>query len=310
MRIGMNFLPDVSSGKSAALLPLRLTGWDILWSLMLLVIFCLTLFFALPSPSFAQQSVDDAKEALSSKAYPWYDAETDGTRSLEMKERPDARSSNRENIPLRKPRAKSKKAPAPAAGGGAGGGGGGAGGAFIAGISALTWTILIALMLLLVAVLIWAMLRMNSQPALEDEVAPTRSMAESIKQLPFQLDSPTGDFRQQAHAAYAAGDYQRAMNYLFSHVLVTLDQKGLIRLRRGKTNRQYLRELRSHQSIANYYQYVMVPFEASFFGDHELSKSEFETCWNRLDTFQSEVEQASRTAVTSQNGPEVRVANA
>ena len=54
----------------------------------------------------------------------------------------------------------------------------------------------------------------------------------------------------------------------------------------------------------------MVPFEASFFGDHELSKRDFETCWERHDQFQADVDLASRTAVTLQSGANVRVANA
>ena len=317
MRIGVNLSLDASRDSVAALLPsvfgcarpsfLRSTSFVSISSLTLLVVFCLATLFAFPA--LAQDSIETGREALAQKAYPWYDASADGTRSLEMKERPAPRSANRDSIPLKKPQLKkNSKAPVPPAGGGAGPWN--FGGSLVAGLSGLTWAMIIALVLLVAGVLIWAMLRMNSQPVLVDEVAPTRSMAESIKQLPFELDSPTGDFRQQAHAACAAGDYQRAMTYLFSHVLVTLDQKGLVRLRRGKTNRQYLRELRSHQPIANYYQHVMVPFEASFFGDHELSKTDFETCWGRLDQFQSDVELTSRNAVTSQNGPKMRVANA
>ena len=287
----------------------RLNGWVCISRLTLLIAFCLTTCCAFSAA--AQDSIENAKQALNKKAYPWYDASTDGTRSLELKQRPDPRSANRNDIPLQTKQLKSGKTYNPPAGGGGSGGAWNFGGQLAAGLGAMTWAIIIALMLLLIGILIWAMLRMNSQPALDDhELAPTRSIAESIKQLPFELEVPTGDFRQQAHAAYAAGDYQRAMTYLFSHVLVTLDQKGLVRLRRGKTNREYLRELRSQQPIANYYQHVMVPFEASFFGDHELSKPDFETCWQRLEQFQADVESASHTAVTSQHQPNVRVANA
>ena len=271
-----------------------------------LAVFCLSSFFAISA--IAQDSVEIGKEALSNKAYPWYDTSTDGPRSLETKQRPDLRSGNRHNIPL-KQKQYTQNNTAPAAPGGGGTVNQNFGG-LIAGISAMTWAALIALILLVIGILAWAMLRMQSQPAVDVEAAPRRSMAESIKQLPFDLDSPTGDFRQQAHAAYVAGDYRRAMTYLFSHVLVTLDQKGLVRLRRGKTNREYLRELRAHQPISDYYQHVMVPFEASFFGDHELSKRDFETCWERHDQFQADVDLASRTAVTLQSGANVRVANA
>jgi len=277
-------------------------------ALLLLFFFCLVTLVA--APAFAQTGIDNAKEALTKKAYPWYDAEVDGTRSIELGERPEARSANRAEIPLKKTKLK-KNSNTPLNTGGGGGGGGNFGGAFVEGLGALTWALIIALMLVVVGVLVWAMLRMSTEPGGEDDDAVSqRTMAESIKQLPFELDVPTGDFRQQSQAAYAAGDYRRAMTYLFSHVLVTLDQKGLIRLRKGKTNRQYLSELRSIRPLADYYQHVMVPFEASFFGDHELSKGDFESCWEGLDTFQSDVQTASQKTVTSQNSPGVRVANA
>ena len=271
---------------------------------------CVGFLSSLALPAFGQGSISDGKDALSSKEYPWYDADTDGTRQMELGERPDARSANRNEIPLKKVRVKKNSNTNNRAPRGGGGGGGKFGGALMGGLTAMTWAIVIVLVVLVVAVLVWAMLRMNSEPELQDEVVPKRSMAESIKQLPFELESPTGDFRQQAHAASAAGDYRKAITYLFSHVLVTLDQKGLIRLRKGKTNRQYLNELRPHRPLANYYQRVMVPFEATFFGDHELSQRDFEACWNLLDGFQRDVDQASRTAVTSQSGLSTQVANA
>jgi len=110
------------------------------------------------------------------------------------------------------------------------------------------------------------------------------------------LETTSGDFRQLAQNAYASGDYRSAITYLFSHVLVSLDQRGLIRLRKGKTNRQYLSELRRHRSLADYYQHVMVPFEAAFFGNHDLEKKQFESCWNQLDSFLTGVNNTKQVA--------------
>ena len=157
---------------------------------------------------------DRGKDALKNKAYPWYDADTDGTRQMELGERPGARSANRNEIPLQKLKPKkTNKAYTPPAGGGAGGGAK-FGSSLMGGLTAMTWAIVFLLVALVVGVLIWAMLRTNSEPELrDDEAVPTRSMAESIKQLPFELDSPTGDFRQQAQAASAAGDYRKAITF-------------------------------------------------------------------------------------------------
>jgi len=247
---------------------------------LLAVVFCST------GVLVGQDNIADGQRAFAKKKYPWYDAETDQAKRIEFGQRPEARSKNRQNIPL-------KKAVAPPATGpnmnwnlSAG---------WLDGLSVIAWFAIGGVILVLVAVLVWAFLRMESNQEMDDAV-PQRSMSESIKQLPFDVETTTGDFRQLAQAAYANGDYRKAMIYLFSHVLVSLDQKGLVRLRKGKTNRQYLRELRTHRPLANYYQRVMVPFEATFFGDHELDKHEFENCWSRLDGFQSGIEKSSQVA--------------
>ena len=121
----------------------------------------------------------------------------------------------------------------------------------------------------------------------EADLTPRRSLQESIQQLPFQVDVASGDFHQLAQQAYRSGDYHRAIMMLFSHVLVSLDQKGFVRLRKGKTNRQYLRELKGYTALPDYFGSVMIPFEAAFFGDHQLEKRDFEECWNGLPSFQN-----------------------
>ena len=256
------------------------------------------LLFAIGSccNAVAQGSIEEGRNALSKKAYPWYDVDNDGVRRVDFQPRPDSRSVNRNEIPVYQPTesepwdwgdwnwnwgGKFRGAP------------GGAGAAN--GVGALVWAALITLILIVVGILIWAVSQMDSNP-LPDEIAPKRSVEESIKHLPFELESSGGDFRERSQAAYKNGDYRKAITYLFSHVLVSLDQKGLIRLRKGKTNRQYLRELRSYRPLANYYQRVMVSFEATFFGDHEIGQGEFESCWNQLDQFQSGVESTSQVA--------------
>ena len=247
--------------------------------------------------AFSQSPVDDARQVLGKKSYPWYDADSDSVRPIELGERPSARSANRNEIPLKEPTDSASTKTGNGWGSNWNWGRWDFGAALLGGLNAVTWAAIIVLAIALVGVLIWAIMRMNSNAATDDEnVAPIRSMEESIKQLPFDFESSTGDFRKLAQAAYTSGDYRKAITYLFSHVLVSLDQKGLIRLRKGKTNREYLRELRRHRPLANYYQHVMVPFESAFFGDHDLEKSEFEACWNQLDHFQTGVQQTRQVA--------------
>ena len=47
--------------------------------------------------------------------------------------------------------------------------------------------------------------------------------------------------------------------------------------------------LRQHGDIAKYYRQVMVPFEDSFFGNHDISQTRFENCWDELEPFETVV---------------------
>lgn len=241
----------------------------------------------IPQSLFAQDDVEGGRRALARKNYPWYDAESDSVQRIEFQQRPEARSKNRNDIPL----ADVKPPPTPTnnlnlnmnAG-------------WLEGLGVVVWVVFGILLLLLIGVLVWAFLRLENKQEQDEELIPRRSMADSIKQLPFDIDPTTANFLQLAQAHYAEGDFRQAIVALFSHVLVSLDQKGLVRLRKGKTNRQYLRELGPHRPLASYYQQVMVPFEAAFFGDHDISKQEFEQCWSQLDQFQSGVDNSSQVA--------------
>lgn len=150
--------------------------------------------------------------------------------------------------------------------------------------------------LCIIGLMIWLFLfaRLDDGGGALEQKHRSRSLEQSIKQLPFELEASFGDFREQALAAYRAGDLRKSLILLFSHVLVTLDQKNLVHLKKGKTNRQYLRELKPHPQLAGYYGDVMVPFEQTFFGNYPVEKEVCEKCWNDLDQFQADVESIKR----------------
>jgi hypothetical protein len=77
------------------------------------------------------------------------------------------------------------------------------------------------------------------------------------------------------------------MVYLFSHQLVTLDRCHRLRLEKGKTNRQYLRELANSGDLLAIVRDATRAFEDVFFGRHSLTRERFEQIWGRLDRFHS-----------------------
>jgi hypothetical protein len=109
--------------------------------------------------------------------------------------------------------------------------------------------------------------------------------AARIEALPFPLRRGARDLLAEARRQYAAGNYNEAVIYLFSHELVELDRGQLVRLAKGKTNRQYLRELAPRPALKQLLEQTMVAFEDVFFGDRTLQRQRFEGCWRRLDEF-------------------------
>jgi hypothetical protein len=95
----------------------------------------------------------------------------------------------------------------------------------------------------------------------------------------------------QAEKYRAAGDYSKAITYLFSHALVEMDGARCIRLARGKTNRAYLRELRDQESLRYFTNQLVLAFEYAFFGKHVLSKEAFERIWEQVPAFDANIKQ-------------------
>jgi hypothetical protein len=127
-------------------------------------------------------------------------------------------------------------------------------------------------------------------------VIETSRDVDRVEALPFKLRKPTGNFLDEARRLYEAGDYSEAIIYFFSYQLVELDRHHLIRLAKGKTNRQYLREVRPRPNLHQILGITIVAFEDAFFGRKTLTREHFEQCWSRLGEFQAELDRLERAA--------------
>ncbi|MGD9721946.1 MAG: DUF4129 domain-containing protein [Pirellulales bacterium] len=130
--------------------------------------------------------------------------------------------------------------------------------------------------------------RATARPARADPLV----VADRIEALPFMRERSLDDLLGQARRHYEQGNYSEAIIYLFSYQLVELDRSSLVRLARGKTNRQYLREAGRVRPLAGLLELTMVTFEDVFFGSRALDRAGFEDCWTRLDQFDALVAQA------------------
>lgn len=239
------------------------------------------------------EAVARGREALDhrwSGSYPWYDAEADEVRPIEIS---------------KPPRLKDCKGRCSARGSGDGPARRGESkdwdlGWDLGGFSPVVaeimkwmfWLAVAAILLLVVFFLIrtyargdlrWA--KAKRQPKSDSDEA------RRIEALPFPVRAAQSDFLAEARRLYQQGQYGEAVKYLFSYQLVQLDKHRVVRLTRGKTNRQYLREIhrRGRRGLVGLFEQTMLAFEDFFFGNHPIDQMRFEACWSRLGEFESQL---------------------
>lgn len=225
-----------------------------------------TTILGFPASSFAlDEPVQKGREALGSGwEYPWYDAAADDLRRVQAREAWDW------NVNFS--------------------------GYDFSWMQWLAWGLLITLLAVIAYLLILVYLRRESAAASSagkgSEVEAIDDEAR-IAALPFKVDRRRRNLLDAAREHYEAGRYSQAIIYLFSHELVELDKRQLIRLAKGKTNRQYLREIERGAAVRGVLEQTMVAFEDVFFGNHPLDRQRFEACWNRLPEFDRETAQGA-----------------
>jgi len=152
-------------------------------------------------------------------------------------------------------------------------------------VKLLAWTVLAIALGTLVYLLLRAFLAREPAESRPTQL-PDDGDAARIQSLPFPVAAGAIDLLAEARRHYQAGNYGAAIVYLFSFQLVQLDRRQIIRLAKGKTNRQYLREVGARAGLLQLIEPTMVAFEDVFFGNRTLERQRFESCWSRLDEFE------------------------
>lgn len=203
-----------------------------------------------------QEAIDSAREALGSGDNPWYDVEKDSLQKVEIQR------VTRRPMPL----------------------------------GWLKWVVYGVLALALAAI-IYALIRFAMQQLksrkLPDEEEKSTPLVDEAEALPFLAERPRGDLLALARQHYEQGNYSEAIIYLFSYELVELDRAARIHLAKGKTNRQYLRELSNAAPLRGALERTLHAFESVFFGRQNLDRAGFEACWHELPQFQAQLRGAT-----------------
>jgi len=221
------------------------------------------------------------REALAKQGrFPWYDAEKDALRRIEVVPRGDDRG--------RRSRWARESRQEPESGDTS------RGELFWAIMQALAWIGLGLLAALVIWGLIGAAVRGGPAEGDGEHIGEGNGPSEGrIEELPVSVSPADADLLKAARAHFRAGDLEQAIIHVFAYQLVELDKNHLIQLTKGKTNRQYLSELRARPRFIELLKPTMLAFEDVFFGHHKLVPARFQACWEDLERFHQQLKQVA-----------------
>lgn len=266
---------------------------------MRIVLLSSWLFIAGPVAEDVDQQFRKSLESMGS--VPWYDVEESAIEPVPVKPRMDD-STNRESrwIPQpKKEKSVTSKATNPAQPAGQNSNGQMPGfwsalGTLLGDFSqVIGWVILALLIAAVVGSLVYAFSKMEG----DDSASPSKQtiaadrLDESdevrLENLPVQMQRPTGDLLSESDRLRDLGRLNEAIIYLFGHRLLQLDRAHAIRLARGKTNRQYLSELRRRKDLERLLFSTIQVFEQSYFGRYEITSGQYDDVRNMQAPFES-----------------------
>ena len=157
-------------------------------------------------------------------------------------------------------------------------------GSFISGVGLIATIVITAI---LFGLLLSTLFKATIPAPILQRATTVAGKAQRIHKPPIEIGSLTTNFLAETNRCCRDGNYGQAIVYLFCYQLVELDRCQLITLTRGKTNRQYLREIETSEVLRHLFEQSMIVFEDAFFGNHLIDRPRFEKCWNRLSEFQS-----------------------
>ncbi len=198
-----------------------------------------------------QEAVTSGQQALRrAQRFPWYDRSKDALRPIELPEPEELR-------PLERPVDTNWLRP-------------------------VVWALLIvaAIGLLLATAIGLSKRRWSNNAA----VKPARRGR--VENLGFLEDNAPGDYLQLCLRESRAGRFERAIVYLYAHLLTELNDRQLVRLVRGKTNRQYLREV-GDPAMRAAMEVIVEAFEDAYFGHHRIEPDRFEWCWQQWQSMKA-----------------------
>ncbi|MGF1505115.1 MAG: DUF4129 domain-containing protein [Chloroflexi bacterium] len=90
----------------------------------------------------------------------------------------------------------------------------------------------------------------------------------------------------RAQETSSAGDYRSAVRYLYLSTLLILEERGLLRYDRSRTNREYLSSLRERPNLAAVFRDVTTVFDRVWYGFQSIDEATYKQYVERVRDLQ------------------------
>jgi hypothetical protein len=95
---------------------------------------------------------------------------------------------------------------------------------------------------------------------------------------------------QRAQTLSGQGDYRNAIRYLYLSSLLVLDEQGLLRYDRSRTNREYLRSVSSKPELANPLRDVIDVFDRVWYGYESVDEQTYQSYVDHVEELREKKE--------------------
>lgn len=215
----------------------------------------------------AEPSAEAVRASLSKQGFPWYDTKKDDFRHLQPPKPPEPETKKSSGSTQQT----SSVDPS-------------AGSLFQSLQKILMWGILIAVIAVIAAVAVrtWQ----DSIFEKQDSTPEVAISLEALEALPEPVRK-VNDLLGEAARLAELSDFAAAILFYYSWQLVQLDRQQHIELQKGKTNRQYRREVSAAQpDLVHIFSSSMRLFEDAFFGQLPIGREEFMQVWDQRGQFE------------------------
>jgi len=95
---------------------------------------------------------------------------------------------------------------------------------------------------------------------------------------------------QRAQSLSSQGDYRNAVRYLYLSSLLVLDERGLLRYDRSRTNREYLRSISTKPELSKPLSDVIDVFDRVWYGFESVDENTFQSYVKHVDELREKKE--------------------